>query len=120
MSNDKNYVNISNEQFEVMLKKYIDEKFETLGIKAREYSRGNNRFHNFDVAVDILKYLGPIDTPAKVAFCFRVKHIVSIIDMLNNPETITEAMLKEKCGDDGNYGDLMRGILERELMRGEI
>ena len=92
----KRFVEISNEQFEKMLGKYHNESYQTLAVKAKEYSRNGNRFHNFDLAQMLMEPLGTIDTPEKAAFCLMVKQLVSIYDILIDPSTVTEAILKEK------------------------
>lgn len=108
-------IEVTNDIFTAWLEEYHKESYETLAVKAKEYSKNGNRFHNFDLAVQLLKPLGVIDSPAKVAFCFKTKQLISIIDMLVNPETVTEGMLKEKFGDDVNYDFLIRGLLQRDI-----
>jgi hypothetical protein len=116
----KRHILISNEQYEKMLGKYHNESYQTLAVKAKEYSRNGNRFHNFDFAMMLMQPLGTIDTAEKAAFCLMVKQLVSIYDILIDPSEITEELLKEKFGDESNYMFLIRGILERKLIEKDV
>ncbi|MBX3045167.1 MAG: hypothetical protein KF896_15755 [Ignavibacteriae bacterium] len=106
---------MTNNVFNEFLDKQLLKRKMVLSYKADEYAVDNDRFHNFNIAVDILKHVGIIDTPAKVAFCFRVKHIVSEIDLLNGTTELTEDIIEEKFGDDINYAFMQQGMLFNQL-----
>lgn len=77
--------------------------------KSEEYSRNNDRLHNF-------KRAAAIDgtTPARSLWGMWKKHIVSIADMIDDIDAgkvPSEAMVAEKLGDNINYSILLEGLI---------
>ena len=105
---------MTNKEYAELLKVWLLQLDNGLTLKGSEYSTDDNRFHNFDLAVQLLKPIGVIDTPAKAAWAFRVKHAVSLIDLLNGKENVTKELIDEKLGDDAAYSMLLRGLLYRQ------
>ena len=73
---------------------------EVLTVKAKEYSRDNNRLHNFDRASVILN-----TTREKALLGMAVKHLISFLDLVNDmeKEIPTTEYIDEKIGDLINY-----------------
>ena len=86
----------------------------TLIAKAEEYATSSNRFHNFDVAARILDC-----TPEKALEGMLLKHIVSILDLIewsnSDKLKITEEIVDEKVGDTINYLILLEGLFRRRI-----
>ena len=73
----------------------------TLKIKAKEYRRNNNPFHNFDMGVQRSGLIRE-----KVLDGMLLKHEISIADMTNdlaNGKLPTKELLDEKFGDNIIY-----------------
>lgn len=102
---------MTNEQFNEFHARKVAESTATLTNKATEYSDGDNRFHNFDTGKVLVNLVKQSDTNYYTAWCFSVKHLVSIIDILNNPERFTPEQKAEKFGDMRNYLELMEGMV---------
>jgi len=82
---------------------------EVLISKEEEYSSGTDRLHNFKVAAAALQ-----TTPEEALLGMWIKHIVSIIDLMKNPDSATPSLIKEKFGDNINYSLLAEAtLLER-------
>jgi len=81
-----------------------------LSRKAKEYATDKNRFHNFDVAARIDN-----TTPEKALKGMMMKHVVSVSDLINCPETVTVEMVDEKIGDLVNYLVLLEGLFLRRI-----
>ena len=85
-----------------------------LGKKAEEYARGGDRFHNFRVAARIKN-----ETPERALLGIWMKHIVSVLDLIDwiesSPEKITLELIDEKIGDNINYLILLEGLLMERL-----
>ncbi|MBX3044872.1 MAG: hypothetical protein KF896_14260 [Ignavibacteriae bacterium] len=111
---------MTNKEFNDFLLWQQGVSFEVLNRKANEYAANNYRFHNFNIAKDILKLIGKIDTKPKTAFAFMTKHFVSLIDLLNEqPEELAEEIIAEKCGDLINYTHFIHAMLLEEKHKGE-
>ena len=79
--------------------------------KGDEYSSKEDVFHNFR------KGVGRIggDTPEKVLLSYKLKHDVSVEDMVfdNNPQAVyTEEYIDEKINDSIAYLVLLKGMLK--------
>src|SRR5690625_6585903 len=71
--------------------------------KNREYNRENNPFHSFDRAASVSG-----QRPEEALFGFWLKHIVSILDILDDVEAgkwPKVELLAEKTSDNINYLD---------------
>lgn len=96
------------ETFETMILEKRIEKIKTvLGNKAKEYSSYKDRLHNFKVAARIQN-----TTPEKAAFGMALKHLVSVMDIIENtPKKPSKEMVDEKIGDLINYLVLIEALL---------
>lgn len=83
---------------------------EVLASKAKEYATERSRFHNFEVAARILD-----TTPEKALMGMLIKHFVSVMDLVEAPESATEDMINEKIGDSVNYLILLEGMLRQRI-----
>ena len=96
-------MNIS--EFNYVLNQRISQIREVLSHKAKEYAR-DDRLHNFKVAADILGC-----SPAHALIGMKVKHDVSVLDLVRYPELRTPKLIDEKIGDSINYLILLEAIL---------
>lgn len=82
--------------------------------KSAEYSTDDDKFHNFKVAA---RYLNT--TQEKALMGMKVKHTVSIDDLVEHadtePERLTEHLINEKIGDEINYLILLEGMLLEKI-----
>ena len=97
-------------QFDRVLENRIEKIRQVLSRKAGEYAKDTNRYHNFDVAAEYDR-----ETAERALWGMLKKHIVSVQDMINNPENITDALIDEKIGDVVNYFILLEGIMRRRI-----
>ena len=99
---------MSPEEFaEITRKRLIRCEF-VLTPKGQEYSRGGDRLHNFKKAAEIEK-----TTPEKALLGMAMKHIVSIMDMVEDlPALPTEEQQAEKFTDAINYLLLLEALIE--------
>jgi hypothetical protein len=101
-------------KFEECIEHRIQNIRDILLVKAKEYATENNRFHNFDVAARILNI-----TPEQALQGIMLKHIVSVLDLVQWTETdtnmLTKQIIDEKIGDTINYLILLEGLLLRRL-----
>ena len=100
----------TNKQFKKVLKERLKKIEETLSKKEKEYALKDRRYHNFDIAARMN------GLTAEAALWGMVsKQIVSVMDMIYDPKTITEELVNEKIGDVINYMILLEGIMKRRL-----
>jgi len=81
-----------------------------LAYKEKEYAQGGDRFHNFNVAARM-----DHTTPEKALRGMWLKHIVSVFDMVENPDCINKALVDEKIGDLINYAILLEGMFIQKI-----
>ena len=99
-------------------KKIIEDRLsackELLVRKANGYSRDGDPFHNFKVAGEILN-----TTPEKTLLGMWIKHVISIIDIVNDiPELPTDEILAEKISDTINYMLILEAmVLDRKSIK---
>ena len=75
---------------------------QVLVAKAEEYAGPVDRLHNFKVAATLLG-----GNPVQALAGMKVKHTVSLGDMVASGEQYPEALWNEKITDELNYGFLM-------------
>ena len=97
---------MDSKKFNEILEKRIDKIKNVLSSKEKEYASGFDRLHNFKVAARIMN-----ETPEKALFGMLLKHIVSVIDMVNDPKSISEYLINEKIGDVINYFILLESLM---------
>lgn len=83
----------------------------TLGNKAKEYAIGD-RLYNFKRAAEIARV-----TPQRALLGMIMKHIVSVIDLVEGSVPNKRATIDEKIGDTINYLILLEAIFAEQ--RGE-
>ena len=100
---------MSPEAFREILSGRVGQIEATLDAKGREYATGTDRLHNFKVAARITG-----ETPAQVCVGFMVKHLVSVLDLVQadaHGTVAAKAVVDEKIGDAINYLILLEAIL---------
>jgi len=86
---------------------------ETLTIKAKEYVRNNDEFHNFNEGAKITG-----QSPLRVLDGFLLKHLISYRDMLDDIDEgklPTREHIEEKLGDIINYFILQEAQLYKTI-----
>jgi hypothetical protein len=100
---------MNQETFDAILERRIEKIRSVLASKAKEYAKGD-RLHNFKRAA---KFTG--DSPAKMCASFMMKHMVSIMDIVDDVKEIgplpSREMVDEKIGDAINYLILLEALL---------
>jgi len=96
------------DQFNSILQKRLESIESTLGSKAKEYAIGD-RLYNFKRAAEILR-----TTPQKALAGMFMKHLVSVMDLIEGSIAATEPMVNEKIGDAINYLILLEAILKEK------
>jgi len=97
------------EEFNAILSGRVRKIVVTLGSKAEEYARGEDRLHNFRVAARMLG-----TTPEQALWGMAAKHLVSVQDMVDGHLDASPAMVDEKIGDLINYLILLEAVFNAE------
>jgi len=82
-------------------------------VKGREYRRNDNVFHNFDRGAAVIGQI-----PEKVLYGFMLKHLVSVMDMLDDIEKgkIPPApVVDEKVGDIMVYMVILEAMIKNRI-----
>ena len=96
--------------FNDLARKRINQCYKTLDQKGEEYSRDGDRLWNFKRAGAKIR-----KTPAQALMGMKVKHDVSIddmVDMLDIGVVPSKEAVAEKIGDSINYLLLLEGLIE--------
>jgi hypothetical protein len=98
--------------FEKLFKDIVKRNNKTALAKNKEYASDSDKMHNFKRAAAMLQ-----ETPEKALIGMWVKHIISLLDMVDkiesgNYESITKKLLEEKIGDAMIYLALLEGIIK--------
>lgn len=101
------------EEFQDLLHRRIELTKSVLSVKASEYASAADRFHNFKKAA---AFTG--ETPAQVCIGFMMKHLVSVLDLVEATNPSPE-VIDEKIGDSINYLILLEGILKENQTKAE-
>ena len=99
-------------QFSTLAARRLDQCSSVMVAKAQEYSRGNDRLHNFKRAA-LMQGI----TPAEALRGMWAKHLVSIMDIIDDLTLGTvpsQAMVDEKIGDTINYAVLLEGLIAEQ------
>jgi hypothetical protein len=99
---------MKNEQFEEILESRLAAIKTTLSNKAKEYAIGD-RLYNFKRAAEISR-----TTPQKALIGMLMKHLVSVIDLVEGSTKPTEYLVNEKIGDAINYLILLEAIFKEQ------
>ena len=97
---------MNTEQFETILESRLSSIKQVLGNKAKEYAIGD-RLYNFKRAAEISR-----TTPQQALAGMFMKHLVSVLDLVEGSVSPTENMVNEKIGDAINYLILLEAILK--------
>ena len=92
---------MTEQDFDILVQQRVQKIQGTLIEKGKEYRRGNDPLHNFNIAAAVGN-----TTREKALWGFALKHYVSFIDILNDIEKGTlpkEEVVDEKIGDLINY-----------------
>lgn len=103
-------------QFQAIVELRCKKIKSVLASKAKEYAR-QDRLSNFKKASALMGV-----TPATACMSFWMKHIVSIVDLVNDYEKGTKAspeMWNEKLGDAINYLVLLEAIVSENIAPSE-
>jgi hypothetical protein len=100
---------MNSSQFESILSYRLGQIRETLGSKAKEYAIGD-RLYNFKRAAEISR-----TTPAKALAGMFMKHMVSVMDLIEGSVPTTVPLINEKLGDAINYLILLEAIFKEEV-----
>jgi hypothetical protein len=104
---------MTNEDFNALLEDMIAKIRSTLGHKAVEYARGNDRLSNFKLAAALNQ-----STPEKALLGMLTKHVISVWDFVRDIDegvVASEALWDEKLGDVINYCILLKGLIAERL-----
>lgn len=99
-------------QFEEILESRITQIRKTLVSKAKEYATDEDQLHNFKVAAAIKD-----ESASEALWGIAVKHLVSVIDLVEGNTKVTEYLVNEKIGDMINYLILLEAIFMEDLTR---
>lgn len=100
---------MTNEHFKNILQMRLAATETTLAKKAHEYASDEDRLHNFKKAAMVLNC-----TPKQALLGMLAKHLVSVIDLVNDPADATWALWDEKIGDSINYLILLEALVKEE------
>ena len=103
-------VAMNREDFSRLLEERVGKIHAVLKNKAVEYAPGDDRLHNFKRAAKITG-----ETPAQVCVGFMVKHLVSVLDIvdgLSKRNSIRMEIVDEKIGDAINYLILLEALIK--------
>jgi len=96
---------MNNSQFNRIVENRIKKIKDVLANKAKEYAKGD-RLYNFKRAAEIFH-----TTPQKALAGMFAKHLVSVIDIIENDKSVSVELLNEKIGDSINYLILLEALL---------
>lgn len=105
---------MNNENFQEAIQKHLGTIENNLLAKAKEYAVDGDRLHNFNRGASITG-----ECREKVLFGFALKHLVSVIDMIDNIQdkdaVPSQHMLDEKVGDLGTYIALLYASIQERV-----
>jgi len=101
---------MNTEEFNAILESRLSSIKQVLGNKAKEYAVGD-RLYNFKRAAEIQR-----TTPQQALAGMFMKHLVSVLDLVEGSLPPTEYMVNEKIGDAINYLILLEAILKETVI----
>lgn len=101
---------MNSKTFQQILNNRIRETKDTLGTKQAEYARPGDRLHNFKVAA---RY--DDESPERALWGMLKKHLVSVQDMINDPNSVTDYLINQKIGDAINYFVLLEALFRERI-----
>lgn len=105
---------MTQETFDAILENRIAAMRTTMASKSKEYAKGSDKLYNFKRAAQIER-----TTPEKAWLGMWMKHIVSVIDIVEAPENVPVALLEEKIGDSVNYLILLEAMQKERIAQRE-
>lgn len=100
--------------FNILFENRVSTCRTTLIDKASEYASDTERLHNFKVGARLLD-----TTPEKALWGMMLKHLISVMDLVNEPEKATQWLISEKISDNINYLILLEALLTERLKEPE-
>lgn len=100
---------MNNEDFTRNIQGRFAQSEETLLKKAKEYASDEDRLHNFQVAAKLQGM-----TAREALGGMMAKHVVSVYDLIRQPELASPEVWDEKLGDNLNYLLLLSAVVEEE------
>jgi len=100
--------------FDTCVENRLNKVRELLLVKGKEYVRGNDRFHNFTRTAEMNR-----QTPTRALHGMNSKHLVSLLDMLDdidNGKLIEQKYLEEKVGDAIVYFVLLEALIKDKYL----
>jgi len=104
---------MDNETFEKYLNQRLNKIINILSKKGKEYSPDADRLHNFNRAAVLRN-----TTPEEALLGMKVKHTVSIEDIINgikNGYLPSLELLEEKIGDEINYWIILEIMIKGKI-----
>ncbi len=101
---------MTDKDFNNIVSNRLEQCRNTLTTKNKEYSSDVCRLHNFKTAARIDN-----ETPEQALWGMYKKHLVSVIDLKNAPDTATLELIHEKITDTVNYMLLLEGLLVERI-----
>lgn len=100
--------------FNELFEKRVSQCRNMLVKKADEYASDTDQLHNFKVGARLLD-----TTPEKALFGMMAKHLISVMDLINDPSKATQYLINEKISDNINYLILLEALLTERLKLNE-
>jgi hypothetical protein len=97
------------QEFEQVLNRRLAQIHEVLQVKAFEYAQDGDRLYNFKVVARINN-----TTPEEALWGMAMKHVVSVIDLIEGRLERSEKKVDEKIGDLINYLILLEALFVEE------
>ena len=94
------------DQFDTVCNERIVKIKKVLLSKSKEYAKGADRYHNFNVAARVGG-----TSREKALLGMMMKHLVSVLDIIEEPGRFNDEVIDEKIGDMINYLILLEGML---------
>lgn len=96
-------------EFDKIVDDLTDQIKSVLKSKATEYNLEDDRLSSFKRAASLQQ-----QTPSQSLLGMMTKHVISIYDYVESGTKFTEAMAREKIGDNLNYLILLFAMLKEE------
>ncbi len=104
---------------ETPFEKVVRERLETINhllmVKGKEYVRGDDRYHNFTRSGEMNR-----QTPTRALHGMNTKHLVSMLDMLDDIDAgsyPTEKAVNEKFGDIMVYLVILEALIKDRYIK---
>lgn len=100
---------MTEDQFSDLVEDRMNKTWEVLGVKAKEYRKNNDPFHNFRRAAEMNRC-----TPERALTGMMAKHQISVLDMVDDIDEgklPSRELVSEKIGDHINYLILLEGMI---------